>query len=387
MIVPLIVLILAVLAAGFLAYGVHPFWAQFPHGFRMILLARRLQFPLTALVILLCVVLILMVISGKKRAWWLVGLGPILALLAHHFMLDPNSVFLVNQQPTFVSADLASFVSDDDWVVGIVEDGQATAYPYAALYPAPLVAQMRELEPMLLMWSPFANRALAVHVDRSIKPEELQVVSMPANTLLVYNSRIGQFINGVTGLTPGGEQPTGFGSEIPTIKTTWAQWRSMHPQTRVLVPPLQGAMAPTEPVLPAFPMPPSPESGSSGTVTLIESSPPCAIPDDAIGPDPINLANGDQRLLVLRDAASGLVHVYDRQVDVDLFPTFRPHRFAKFPQAVMIDSDSGGPWTIEGRALDGPLKDKRLKPMPVDDQVYLGVLRVWYPDIKILGEK
>jgi hypothetical protein len=385
---PLLILLLAGLAAGFLGYGIHPALAQYPHGLEIILAARRYQLPVAALVVILCVSLIALVISGKQRAWWLVGLGPIVALLAHRFAGDPNSVFLVNTQPSFVFAEQARFVGDDDWVVGIQEDGEATAYPYAALYPAPLVVQMGRLSPMVLMWSPFANRALAVHVDRSIKSDEMQVVSMPANTLLVYNSRIGQFINGVTGLTNKGAKPDGFGQEIGTIKTTWKEWRTMHPDTKVLVPPIFEDGAPTRPVLPIFPMPPVGDSAdSSGTVALFDGATPFAVRDDEILSTPTNFASDSQSVLLLRDRRSGLLRAWDRQVDTDLYPTFHAHKFTKFPDATMIDSDSNSPWTADGRALDGPLKGKKLKTVAVDDQVYLRVLRVWWPRLRVVEGK
>src|SRR5271155_4920657 len=48
--------------------------------------------------IVACLALIVLVVAGKKRAWWLVGLAPIVALLAHRFALDPNNAFAVNDQ-------------------------------------------------------------------------------------------------------------------------------------------------------------------------------------------------------------------------------------------------------------------------------------------------
>ena len=129
--------------------------------------------------------------------------------------LDPDNAFFVNAQPTFISARGATFLMDDDWVVGLTNEGDPTAYPFSVLYPAPLVVQADQFTPMLLMWSPFANRAVAVKIDRSIKARELEILSMPANTLLVYNARIGQFINGVTGKTPAGQKPDGFVGKFP----------------------------------------------------------------------------------------------------------------------------------------------------------------------------
>ena len=177
-----------------------------------------------ALTLIACVAILGLVIAGKRRAWWLIGLAPILTLMGHRFAINPNNAFLINANPTFVSADRASFVAPEDSVLGIVDGPDAMAFPFASLYSRPLVVRDLRTEPMLLMWSPFANCAMAYRIDRSIQTNELEIVSMPANALLVYNSRVGQFINGITGLTPDGHAPAGFISRIPTIKTNWALW-------------------------------------------------------------------------------------------------------------------------------------------------------------------
>jgi hypothetical protein len=391
-ILPLVLLILATVAAAVVAYGIHPAWAQYPHGFDLILFSRRFEWPLIAVVLLLCIGLIALVISGRKRAWWLVGLAPILALFAHRFALDPDNAFVVNTQPNFVTADKADFVSDDDWVVGIVYEGSATAYPYAALYPAPLVVNSDQQSPLILMWSPFANRAIAVRTDRSVKASELEIVGMPANTLLIYNSRIGQFINGVTGQTMTGQQPAGFGATVPTVKTTWKHWVTLHPDTRVLMPiAATNLAAPTRPVLPYYPMPkttkmiPGHENDPPETpVAFVETTPALALLDSDLKSPTSNVESPGAALLLVRDGHTGSIVAFDRQVDNDLFPIFREKIFPKFPQATLVDADSGSAWTADGRAIDGPLKGDKLRPVDVDDEVYLGVLRIWYPSLKIL---
>ncbi|HEY1923482.1 MAG TPA: hypothetical protein VGG44_12090, partial [Tepidisphaeraceae bacterium] len=139
MILPLLLLILAAIPAAVIAYGIDPNWMQYPHGLSVILFARRFEWPLIALTLVLCVALLALVISGKKRAWWLVGLAPILTLLGHRFAFNPGNSFLVNADPNFVTADHAPFVSADDSVIGIMNGSDAVAFPYSSLYARPLV--------------------------------------------------------------------------------------------------------------------------------------------------------------------------------------------------------------------------------------------------------
>ena len=44
----------------------------------------------------------------------------------------------------------------------------------------------------------------------------------------------------------------------------------------------------------------------------------------------------------------------------------------------MTDSDSGSAWTPDGRAIDGPLKGKKLTRLEVQDGVYWSVARFWF---------
>src|SRR5205814_476482 len=161
-------------------YGVSPALAQYSHGLQVIMLARRLQWPLVSLSIILCLVLLVLVISGKRRAWWLIGLGPVLALFAHRFATSAQNQFSVIENPPIVSIDEASFLHDDDWVVGVNFDDQAYAFPYAQLYATPVVIHTAREKRMMLMWSPLANFARAALVDRDLHARELDIVSMPA---------------------------------------------------------------------------------------------------------------------------------------------------------------------------------------------------------------
>jgi hypothetical protein len=386
---PLVLLAIAAISAAIVAYGINPAWMQFPHGLEIILASRRFEWPLIALTLVTCVALIALIVAGKKRAWWLLGLAPIVTLLGHRLAINPSDAFQVNAQPMFVSADHAPFMAADDWVVGLIDGPDAVAYPYASLYSRPLVVRTDEAEPTLLMWSPFANCATAFRIDRSIRPNELEVVAMPGNALLAYNSRIGQFINGVTGLTPAGDTPAGFVAAIPIVKTTWTRWIAAHPATIVMTPPLNSGSAPSRPVLPYFPMPHDSQMiAPDVTIALIRQpfkmlphpSSPFAALDSDIGPGPVNFSN--PAIVITRNPITNAILAFARNVDEDLTPTFKAKQFRKVPSATMVDSDSGSAWTPEGRAVDGPLKGKRLREIDMEDLVYFRVARLWFPALK-----
>jgi hypothetical protein len=81
-----------------------------------------------------------------------------------------------------------------------------------------------------------------------------------------------------------------------------------------------------------------------------------------------------------------MLRAFDRHLKEDLFLTLKPIRrpSRKHPDAALIDSDSESLWTLDGRAVDGPLKGERLREISVDDGLYWGVMKFWIPDLQLI---
>jgi hypothetical protein len=384
MLLPLLLIIPALLAMGTVAYGMGPNWAAVPHGVELILFTRRFEGVLVVVSLALCVGLIALVAGGKRRSWWLLALLPIVLLFMHHFGPGQRS-WRVHDDAAFESAEEAGWLRDGDWVVGLEANGAYYAYPYSLLYAAPVVVQSQQARRIMLMWSPFANRARAYWIDRQIKARELEVVSMPANALLLYDSRYGQFINGLTGRTMEGDKPIGFHDPLETVKMTWGQWRGQHPGTRVLMPIPGQSAGPAGVLRPYYKLPQTGGKRPQGTaIALIDAPGPVAV--EHVTEGPMNFRAGKEAVLLVRDEASGRLRAFDRSVGEEMYPEFRvnPGR-SKHPKAVWVDSDTGGTWDRDGAALSGPLgkMKRRLKEWPVEEGLYWGVMKFWYPELEI----
>ncbi|MDB5292035.1 MAG: hypothetical protein JWL69_3276 [Phycisphaerales bacterium] len=402
MVAPLFLILVAGLSAGVVAYGTHPNWVQYNHGLEFILWSRRLQWPLVALSLIACVLLIGLAISGRRRAWWLIGLAPVLALFAHRFTTGPaagrmNAV----ENPVFVATDAAN-VGDDDWVVGVSFGDQTFAYPNAVLYASPIVIQADHDKRMMLLWSAFANRALALSISREVRARDLEVVSTPANALLIYDGRLGTFINGLTAQTMNHARPAGFGAALPTAKMPWKQWRTLHPETRVLAPPANASRgpAPTQPLLPAWPMPPMKlDRPITARVAMAGTMQPIAVASETLTAAPLNTHADGEPIVLFREQPDAPIRAYDRHVNrppntptpgvtprPDMVLTFGPNLSPrKHPGATLVDVDTASGWDAEGAWIDGPkdaknMKGTRMDRVPVDDGVYWGVMKFWYPD-------
>ncbi len=385
---PVLVIALAAIAVAVPAYGTAATWAQFDHGIAFILWSRRFQWPLLATALALCLVLLVIVVSGRQRAWWLIGLLPILAIFCHRFVTGAEAKAAVIENPVLTDADHATFLHDDDYVVGMRVGGVPCAFPYAVLYSTPAVISAQRNARVILLWSPQANKATAVSINGELRGRDLEVVSMPGNALLVYNSRVGQFINGITARTPGGVQPAGFGQALPTIKEMWADWREQNPQTQVMAPMSPAVSdAPAVPLLPSDPMPPSaPHSAEHRQICIIPATQPIAIPSDAITETPLNLSAGSVPVLVMRDPLTGQVLAFDRHVESDLIPRFASIADPRRPNAALIDVDSNTEWTDAGAAISGQgaIRRGQLTPLRVEDGLYWDVMKYWYPNLKLI---
>lgn len=390
--VPALLILLATLAAAAVAFGTHPNWVAYAqHGVDMIMLGRRIEWPLTFLAIVLCVVLIGLVAAGRRRVFWLLGLAPVAAMLFHHFSRDPMNGFAIRENPPFADARAAAtLVGDDDYVVGLRFGDNYYAYPYATLYTDPVIFQVDRGRRLLLVWNAFANRAVARVVDKDVRPRELDIVSMPANALLLYNGRLGQFINGLTSTTPAGKPVTGFVSPVATSKVPWKQWRSLHPETRVLaLPPRYATGLPRRAVLPYFPVP-----GSHGTadaragcriVLVDDGQARLALAADRVTDKPLNLTVGGTPVLVFRDPQSGQLRAFDRRFDPDLTGEFRPNADPARPNVALVDAATGTGWNWSGVAVDGDARwrGRKLTLVSAEDDLYLDVMKFWYPDLTL----
>jgi hypothetical protein len=373
--------------AGVVAYGTHPAWAQYPRGLQFILLSRQLQWPFIALSLIAAVALMATVIAGRRRAFWLIGLAPILALFGHRFATDPAKGMAALENPTFVTADgSAHFLKNDDYVLGLTFEGKNYAYPFAALYSTPVVIHAQHDKRLLVMWSAPANRAVAYTVSRDVRARDLDVVSTPANALLVYDTSRGVFINGLTGRTMTGDKPAGFGLPVATAKMAWWKWRMTHAETQVMVPVGRlSAGAPRQPLTPTQPMPPVDAKYSPETkIVVIGSDKPAAVLATSLGSSPVNLTADNVPVFAFREPENGVARGFRRRID-DLAPRFKASRDTNRKGVLFMDSDTSSGWNATGVAVDAKkeFRGKKLAAIPVEDEVYWGVMKYWYPELQL----
>ena len=92
-----------------------------------------------------------------------------------------------------------------------------------------------------------------------------------------------------------------------------------------------------------------------------------------ISTHPLNLS-GPTPLLLFRPYLGAAPKAFDRRLN-DLTLKFHPNTNPRRPRALFIDSDTNSGWTLDARAIDGPLINQRLTPIPLEEDLYWGPMK------------
>src|SRR5689334_15808297 len=144
--------------------------------------------------------------------------------------------YVAVHQPEFVPAPEATFLHDDDILLGVASGSVAKAYPAADLAQHGAVADSLPDGPISVTWCGVCNtglvfraavngRTLHFQYDRMVGANEVQ---KDAETGSSWQQATGEAIDGP--LT--GTRLTLY----PSVRTTWGVWRRRYPQTLALKP-------------------------------------------------------------------------------------------------------------------------------------------------------
>lgn len=137
--------------------------------------------------------------------------------------------------PRFISADQATFLANDDIVIALTVGGEARAYPIRILVRHELVNDTIGERPILVSYCPLCGSGLVFDRTLNGEPVEFGVSGLLHNSdLIMYDRKTASLWQQITGTAFAGEKRKQILRTIPSSMTTWLQWRSAHPDTRVL---------------------------------------------------------------------------------------------------------------------------------------------------------
>lgn len=138
-------------------------------------------------------------------------------------------------RPSFLSAEQATFLADDDIVIAVTLNGESRAYPIRVLVRHELVNDNIGASPILVSYCPLCGSGLVFDRELDGEPVEFGVSGLLHNSdLVMYDRKSASLWQQITGTAFAGEKRKQVLQTIPSSMTTWSQWRIAHPDTRVL---------------------------------------------------------------------------------------------------------------------------------------------------------
>ena len=280
--------------------------------------------------------------------------------------------------PEFVPGQAAQHMRADDYVVGLVVEGKARAYPLWITDNYHVINDVLHGVPIVFTTCERCQSGAAYWAERNGQQVKFAACGM-SNASLVMTDRVenASIWLHYEGVCIGGERMGEFLTQIPTFHTTWNSWREWHPESDVMLAPVdrhhrdaRHGHAREE----YFSRPGMDRS----LVSTISGPPNEAYPEHemVLG---INVDQGMRAYPLLEVKRNGGV-VEDMMGDLPIAvfagPRLEDATMAAYSRLLggknlsfrhdtdhFVDSETGSLWNIEGKAVDGPLRGNRLNPV------------------------
>jgi len=137
--------------------------------------------------------------------------------------------------PTFISAEEATFLPDNELVLGIDYKGETRAYPYRILVWHEIANDIIQGDPILVTFCPLCFTGVAFHGEIDGQRELFGVSGKLYNSeLVMYDQSTKSYWPQSLGKAVVGPR-TGLKLEkIPIDVARWGDWKATHPETKVL---------------------------------------------------------------------------------------------------------------------------------------------------------
>ncbi|MFT5716146.1 MAG: hypothetical protein ACJAWS_001366 [Oleiphilaceae bacterium] len=137
--------------------------------------------------------------------------------------------------PVFVSLDKASFLKDDDRVLGVSFNGVSKAYSLSILNYHELVNDVFNKHPVVVSFCPLCGTGMAFDALNDGKKREFGVSGLLYNSdLLMYDRQTDSLWSQIEGRAISGSAKGQRLKRLAVTHTSWKSWRDHHPNTLVL---------------------------------------------------------------------------------------------------------------------------------------------------------
>lgn len=141
------------------------------------------------------------------------------------------------KKPEFIGAEHQQFLADDEQVVGVYHNGEAKAYPVKILNYHEVINDQfgEEKEGVVVTYSPLCASGRAFRAEVGGKDQEFAVTGLVFNNnLLFYDRKTESVWSQLKGQAVAGRESGRQLDPVATEMTTWGDWKSRFPETKVL---------------------------------------------------------------------------------------------------------------------------------------------------------
>lgn len=298
-----------------------------------------------------------------------------------------------------VVGSLASFMEDDDRVLGVVVNGEPRAYPFGILWWHEIVNDTLGGENILVTYCPLTGSGIAFDPQVGGLLRNFAVSGLLFRTNLIMLDRENESLwnQMLLGSQCGVDRGTVL-TRIPIVETDWLAWKTDHPNTTVMTPNTGAASRPyffypygdyADPNNNLVDFLPAGVTWSNELKTkelvlgVFVGSTLAAYPLEAMAAQGGAVAANDVvaslPVVVTYRSAGNVAVAFDRRVSGQTL-TFNVTGSAPF---TMVDAETGSEWNSAGEATSGPLSGQRLDQI---DDAYVAFRFAWsifYPDIEV----
>jgi len=280
------------------------------------------------------------------------------------------------------AAEADRLLRPESSVLGLVHEGEARAYPRDLIARPHYLNDRVGRTPFTISYCILCNSAVALKAEMGGRPLDLHSLTAFNNNIIYHEPARGNFIQQLDGKVIAGPDAGAELEARPLLITTWAEWKALHPDTKVLFAPPRGLrdrmvdamlqwMIPIDKLarrstpwhrlqegeldtrLPAMSFVFGAEHGGER----------CAYPLDALGRSGVLQDElGGEPVVVLYDTAHDLGSMFSRRLD-DRTLDFTAMD-GRTDGVVARDEETGSLWDVHGACREGPLAGRRLRELP-----------------------
>ena len=289
--------------------------------------------------------------------------------------------YVAVHQPEFVKAADATFLQDDDILLGVASGKVAKAYPAADLAQHGAVADRVPDGAISVTWCGVCNTGLVFRSEMKGRTLHFQYDRMVGANEVQKDAETGSSWQQATGEAIDGPLKGARLTLFPTVRTTWGEWRRRHPHTLVLKP--MPGYAERMPVLstriknatrvgpagaPNGALKPDDRLPARETVAGLEiGRDTIAFPFTALRASRvINERVGGVPVLVVHQPSSDTTTAFDARARGQTLQ----FDAANADAGALTDRQTGSTWNAYGLALEGPLRGTQLKQLVLVPQFW-----------------